>query len=153
MPPPQLVDHLRARIILQAPQVLQAERANRLDLLVITMRLEHDVGKDFQSGYKVAAECRSREAGVQRLSTLGMAHAQVIKRREQFATAPRSGTARDPLRHHRGRTTANIESIGYLVRRPGGDEQGERRGLHPRHGFTNEHQPVGIFMLFDRLGR
>ena len=135
MPPPQFVDHLRAGVVLEAPQVLQTERADRLDLLVVAMRLEHDVGKDLQGWNQVAAERRRRQAGVQGLGTLGMADSQVIECREQFATVPRAGPARDPFGHHRGRATPDVHTVCDLVSRPGGDQQRERRRLDP--GMTS----------------
>ena len=86
VPPAQLVDDLRARVVLEAPQVLQAEGADRLDLVVVEVGPEHDVGEDLQgrdrgSGPSVAAG----DARVQRLGALAVADAQVVERREQLA--------------------------------------------------------------------
>ncbi len=103
----QLVDHLRARVVLETPQVLQTEGADRLDLVVVEVRAKHDVGEDLEGRLEIAAERRHRKRGVQGLGTLRVADAQIVERRQQLATVARAGPARDPFRRHRGRPAAS----------------------------------------------
>ena len=81
----------------------KAQGADRLDLLVVEVGAEHDVGEDLQGRDQVAAEGRGREAGVQRLGALAVADAQVVERREQLAAVAVAGASGDPLGEHRGR--------------------------------------------------
>ena len=93
MAAPQLVDHLRARVVLQAPQVLQAQRPDRLDLVVVEVGAKHHVGEDLQGRLQVAAQGRPGQRRVQGLGALGVADAQVVER-GQAARGCRAGPPR-----------------------------------------------------------
>ena len=117
------------------------------------MRLEHDVGKDLQGWNQVATECRRGQAGVQGLGAL-----EWLTPRLSSAVS-NSRLSRDPAGPrviHSATIVAappDVHTVCDLVSRPGGDQQRERRRLDPRHDFANEHQPIGILMLFDRRRR
>ena len=48
MPAAQLVDDLRAGVVLQASQILQTKGPDRLDLVVVEVRAKHHVGENLQ---------------------------------------------------------------------------------------------------------
>ncbi len=149
MATPQLVDDLRARVVLEAPQVLEAQRPDRLDLLFVQMGPEHDVGEDLQRRLEVAAQGRRRHRRVKRLGTLRMADAQVVQRREELPAVALARPAGDPLRRHRRRAAAQVQAARTLVGHPRRHEHGECRRLHLRHRLGEQHQSVRINMLLN----
>ena len=150
MAAPQLVDDLGAGVVLEAPQVLQTERPDRLDLVVVEMGTKHHVGEDFQGRLEIAAQRRHRQRGVQRLGAFRVADSQIVERGQELAAVARAGPARDPFRGHRRRPAAQIQAVGPLVRRSRGQKQRERRRLHARHRLGDQHQPIGKCVLFHR---
>ena len=152
MPPPQLVDHLRARIIFEAAQVLQAESANRLDLFIVKPGTQHHVGKQLQRRLQVGSQRRRGNAHVQGLGAFPMADSQVVERRQPLPTIPRARPTRHPLGHHRGRAAPHFDSVGNLVGSPRRDQEREGRRLHAGHHLADEHKPIGKLMLLDRRG-
>ena len=91
MAAPQLVDDLRARVVLEAAQVLQAQSPDRLDLVVVEVGAEHHVGEDLQGRLEIAAQRRRRQRGVQRLGAFRVADAQIVERRQELAAVARAG--------------------------------------------------------------
>ena len=83
MTSPQLVNHLRARVVLQAAQVLQTERTDRLELVVLKVRMKHHVRQDLERRNQIPRQRRTRKRRVQRLCALGVADPQIVKGRQQ----------------------------------------------------------------------
>ena len=125
-------------------EVLERQGPDRLDLVVVEVGAEHDVGEDLQGGDQVAAEGRGRDAGVERLGPLAVADAQVVERRQSSSRLSRSPA---PRVIHSASIEAAPPRPSGLVRRAGRQQERERRRLDARHRLGHEHQAVGELVL------
>ncbi len=62
-------------------------------------------------------------------------------------------STRDPFRRHRRGPAPQIQTVGPLVGRSRRQEKRERRRLDARHSLGDQHQPIRVFVLFNRRSR
>ncbi len=118
MPTPQFVDDLRARIVLEAAQILQTECTDRLELVILKVGMKHHIRQDLQRRNQITRHCRTRERRVQRLCALGVADPQIVKRCQKLSAVARPSSSSDPLGRHRRGPAFQVQTESTLIRRP-----------------------------------
>ena len=143
----QFDEDLGARLVFQAADVLQGERAHRLHFVVGQVRPAQNVGVEFKGGGQVAGDGGAPETHVDAADALAAVEAEVVHRQGEFAAVAVAGAARDEV----GEDGAGAETVGPVVDAAGRDKEVEGRRTHVRHGFGQQRQAVGEGMLKDFL--